>query len=315
MSRDGELPVRVIVNARAGRGRGEDAAERVSAALESAGVDFEVERTNGKGHAIELAKRAHERGFRAICAVGGDGTLSEVVNGLAHATPAGEPIGPLIALSRGSGNDFASIVGCPDDPAELRRVIEAPQVRRLDLLRLVLRDPDGERTRYAHNSLGIGFEGRVNRESSHIRRLRGLALYGLAALRALRDPGSPRLEVEWEREDGARESTSGPFLMVTAGNGPRSGGGFFLTPDARHDSGTLELGLVTPLSRWRILALLPKSTKGTHVSHPAVRIVRCVGFALSSAEPLPMHADGEFLGDRFTRVEGAIEAGRLCLWR
>ena len=83
---------------------------------------------------------------------------------------------------------------------------------------------------------------------------------------------------------------------------------------AYHDSGTLELGFVTPLSRLQIVTLLPKSTKGRHTSHPAVRIVRCRGFELRSEEPLPVHADGEFLGDQFTKVEVTIEPGRLRLF-
>ena len=314
MTHENELPVRVIVNPGAGRGRGESAAERVRAALSAAGIAFELELTKGPGHAIELARRAFEQGFRAVCAVGGDGAVSEVVNGLALATPAGEAIGPLIALGTGSGNDFAVTTGCPAGVSGLRRVIEEPRIRHLDLARATLRTEGGETVRYVDNSIGIGFEGRVNRESSRIRRLRGLPLYLLAALRALHDPGAPQLEIRWENEHGTRETTSGRFLMVTAGNGPRSGGGFYLTPEARHDNGTLELGWVTPLSRLRIVALLPKSLKGRHTSHPAVRIVRCRSFELTSREPLPIHADGEFLGDQFTKVEVTIEPGRLSLF-
>ena len=314
MTREHELPVRVIVNPRAGRGRGEDAAARVRAALNAAGITFELELTRERGHAIELAREACSRGFRAVIAVGGDGAVSEVVNGLALATPEGETVGPLIALGTGSGNDFAVITGCPADVDDLRRVIEEPREARLDLARAVLRDANGKTVRYVDNSIGIGFGGRVNRESSRIRRLRGLPLYLLAALRALRDPGAPRLELRWENEDGSREEAVGRFLMVTAGNGPRSGGGFFLTPEARHDSGTLELGFVTPLSRLKIVTLLPRSLKGRHTSHPAVRIVRCRSFELHSEEPLPIHVDGEFLGDRFTSVEVTIEPGRLRLF-
>jgi len=314
MAPDEKLPVIVIVNPRAGRGRGARAAERIRATLEATGIPFEIELTEGHGHAIELARRACERGYRVVCAVGGDGAVSEVVNGLAQTTPAGRTVGPLVALGTGSGNDFTAVTGCPGDPAELRRVIEEPRARQLDLARAALRDADGESVRYFDNSIGIGFEGRVNRESSRIRRLRGLPLYLLAALRALRDPGAPWLELRWEGEDGRREETSGRFLMVTAGNGPRSGGGFYLTPEARHDSGTLELARVAPLSRLQILRLLPKSLKGRHTSHPAVRIVRCTRFELGSQEPLPIHADGEFLGDRFTSVEVTIEPGRLLLF-
>ena len=314
MTREHELPVRVIVNPCAGRGRGEDAETRVRAMLRAAEIPFELELTKGHGHGVELAREACGRGFRAVIAVGGDGAVSEVVNGLALATPEGETVGPLIALGTGSGNDFAVTTGCPGDMSELRRVIEEPRATRLDLARAVLRDANGETVRYVDNSLGIGFEGRVNRESSKIRRLRGLPLYVLAALRALRDPGAPQLELRWENEDGAREETAGRFLMVTAGNGPRSGGGFFLTPEARHDSGTLELGFVTPLSRLQIVALLPRSLKGRHTSHPAVRIVRCRSFELRSEETLPVHADGESLGDRFTEIEVTIEPGRLCLF-
>jgi diacylglycerol kinase (ATP) len=305
--------VRVIANPRAGRGRGRDGVERVRLALASASIPCAFQVTDGPGHAIELAERAVEHGFRAVCAVGGDGTVSEVVNGLARATPPGESVGPLIAFPTGSGNDFAATTGSPGDVKSLLRVIDQPRRYELDLACTQLHSPSGDSTRFFDNTLGIGFEARVNRESERIHRLRGTLLYLTAALRALRDPGAPYLDITWQAEGGSSETVSGNFLMVTAGNGPRSGGGFYLTPDACHDSGTLELGFVKAIPRRRILRLLPKTLKGSHTSHPAVRIVRCRGFSIRSREPLPIHADGEYLGGDYSSLEVSIEAGRLHL--
>jgi len=306
--------VRVIVNPTAGRGRGKGCAESIARVLEGAGIQHEVEFSRGPAHATQLALGAQARGSRAVVAVGGDGTASEVVNGLALAHSGTGAIGPLVVLPIGSGNDFAAITGSPREPSDLPRVLQDPRRQLLDLGTAKLQGPGLEELRYFDNTIGVGFEARVNRAAARIRRLRGVPLYLLAALRALRSPGAMALEIEWTDEAGEGHSVSGDFLMVTAGNGPRSGGGFFLTPEARHDSGTLELGLVETLSRRAILALLPKALKARHTTHPAVRIERCTGFRLCSTEPLSLHADGELLQAEPTAIEVAVVPGCLELW-
>src|SRR6476661_8319253 len=97
--------VKVILNPYSGRGGGAKAKPRICQALEQAGVHFDLAETNGVGHGIELARQARLDGYATVVAVGGDGTVSEVMNGLAQATPPGELVGKLGLLPLGTGND------------------------------------------------------------------------------------------------------------------------------------------------------------------------------------------------------------------
>jgi diacylglycerol kinase family enzyme len=148
--------------------------------------------TQGPGHARDLAREAAARGG-VVCAVGGDGTVSEVVNGLMPG-----PV-PLVVVPTGSGNDFASLVECPRSPAELERVLREGSGLRLDVI-----DCGG---RYCANSIGIGFEAMVTYHSLSIRHMRGLPLYLTAVFKALRSLDRIRYRIDIARAAG---STSTP---------------------------------------------------------------------------------------------------------
>ena len=141
-------PVKVILNPNAGRGRAGKAVDRVADAMECAGLAFDIAVTTGRGHAIELAHQARLDGFTVVAAAGGDGTVNEVLNGLARATPASDPVGKLALLPLGSGNDFADMVGCPRDPDRAAAIIAAGFVRPLDIgcasIRAVVPDNNAE---------------------------------------------------------------------------------------------------------------------------------------------------------------------------
>ena len=136
-----------------------------------------------------------------------------------------------------------------------------------------------------------------------IRWCRGPALYLLGALRALRRFRTSRISLRWESEDGAWSGLKQDCLLVTAGNGPRVGGAFFLTPDAKLDDGLLDLCIVGPMSLWRILRLLPRTLRRRRIRDPGVRIVRCRYFELESETGLPLPVDGEVLATDARRLQ------------
>ena len=199
-----------IANPTAGRGRTRSMVESYARAVHG---EVEFLWTQRPGHARELAREAAAR-FQVVCAVGGDGTVSEVVNGLMP-----RPV-PLVVIPTGSGNDFASLVDCPGSPDELQRVLTAGAGLRMDVIDC------GDR--YCANSIGIGFEAMVTYHSLSIRNMRGLPLYLTAVFKALRSPERIRYRVA---VDG-REVSNGEYLLISIGNGPRAGGGFYINPRA-----------------------------------------------------------------------------------
>jgi diacylglycerol kinase (ATP) len=235
--------------------------------------------TQGPGHAIEIAREA-ARNSDAVCAVGGDGTVSEVVNGLMP-----DPV-PIVVVPTGSGNDFASMVSSPRTGSELEAVLSDGVGRRLDVIDC------GDR--YCANSIGIGFEALVTYHSLAIRHLRGLPLYLLAVVKALASYESFEFTLTF---DDAR-TVAGDFLLVSAANGPRAGGGFYLNPDASPDDGQIDVCITARMSRARMLSILPRTLRGAHVGHRGIQMVRAARVRIAAQTPFPIHIDGEYLGRR-----------------
>lgn len=302
---------KVILNPYSGRGTGGRSKARLAAALTQAGVRFDLAETVGVGHAIELARQARLDGYATVVAVGGDGTISEVVNGLAQATPAGQTVGRLGILPLGTGNDFADIVGCSRDLATAARAIAAGQTRTVDLGHTLVESGDQQIERYFDNNMGVGFEAWVTLESYKVKRLSGALLYVVAALRALRSCPAPHVTATWHLADGTQQEYADNALMISVGNSNRTGGGFYLTPDARLDDGLLDVGVAAAVSRWRILRLLPKALKGAHTTDPAITMLRCRRIQLACRAELPVQVDGEVIVRNADRVEINIQPGRL----
>lgn len=272
------MKVSFIANPTAGRGRTRALVESFAGALS---VESELLWTQGPGHAAELARSAALHS-RVVCAVGGDGTVSEVVNGLMP-TPV-----PMVVVPTGSGNDFASQVNCPRTSGELARVIDGGMGVRFDVIDC------GDR--YCANSIGIGFEALVTYHSLSITKLRGLPLYLLAVFKALRAPGKIRYRIDVDGHNTA----NGEYLLISIANGPRAGGGFYLNPGATPTDGMIDVCAARTMSRARMLAILPRTISGRHVTARGIEFYRGASVSVSSDAPFPIHIDGEYLGRRET---------------
>lgn len=324
-------PVKVILNPYAGRGRAGKAVDRVADAMQCAGLAFDIAVTTGRGHAIELARQARLDGFTVVAAAGGDGTVNEVLNGLAQAAPASDPVGKLALLPLGSGNDFADMVGCPRDLDQAAAIIAAGFVRQLDIgrasIRAVVPDdspgldsatqssatPESTLVRYFGNNMGVGLEAQVTLESYKIRRLQGTALYVAAALRALQNYCSPHMEIRCHSTDGTLWQRAEPTVLVTIGNSRRTGGGFYLTPHALMDDGLFDVGIAANMSTVRLLTLLPRALMGRHTGDPNITMLRSRRIQISCPEGLPVQLDGEVIAEQAGEIDVVIQPGRLQL--
>jgi len=292
--------IKVILNPYAGRWLAQRSRSAIEQTLTALDIPFDLAVTSKPNAAVDLARQASLDGFRVVVAAGGDGTVSEVVNGLALAADdmGKETAGVLGVLQVGSANDMAEIAGVP---TQLRAACEA--IKRGNTRRLDLGMVNG---RYFDNNVGAGFEAQVTIESRKIKRLRGTLLYLIAVLRALAHYPSPTMRVVWDSGEVTR-----PLLMVSIGNGRRTGGGFFVTPDAVQDDGLFDLGIAMALPRLQILKLLPKVMRGTHKNDPAIMLTRTTHVIVESDYPLPVHADGEVIFTDATRLEISMQPLRL----
>lgn len=278
----GKISVRFfIVNRVSGSGRGLVRWSRVESALKEKGILYRVAFTEGPGHATELAREAVRMGVRAVVAVGGDGTLNEVGNGLVKTDV------PLGYIPAGSGNDFATAQGIPKDPLQaLDRVLKHVP-RRVDT-----GDFGG---RVMVSSIGVGFDGQVAKtinESKWKQRL-GKGSYAVGVLKELHrfQPARVTMEV-----DGKVLQEEGVWLIAIA-NISCYGGGMKICPEAKNDDGLLDICLVRGVSRWKLLSLFPLVFSGKHVDYPYVVMLRGSEIKVSTDRPLVVHADGEIVGE------------------
>lgn len=303
----------VILNPYSGRGRGGRMKAQLLAALADAGIAHDLAETTRQGEAIDLAQKAHDDSYQTIVAVGGDGTVSEVVNGLAQATATGQPVGKVAIISIGSGNDFAHAWSISQNPAKAAQAIARGITHSCDLGHVVIQAAGKTIERYFNNNFGTGLDAQVTLESIKIKRLQGVTLYVTAALRALWKLKTPVVDLRWEAADGETHERQAAISLVSVGNTPRSGGGFHLTPSAQMDDGLLDLGIADALSRWQLLQLLPKALQGAHVGHPAFTLVQFRNLCLTSNDPLPVEMDGEVITEHAERVDMTVQPARLQL--
>jgi YegS/Rv2252/BmrU family lipid kinase len=250
-------------------------------------------------------------GCGIVVAAGGDGTVNEVLNGLAQATPEGELIGRLALCPLGTGNDFADMAGAQRGFAAVAQRIAAGRTRRVDIGRGTFTSDTGEVFRYFGNNVGLGLEAQVTVDSNQIKRVSGPLRYLAAVFVALSHYRSPQMEVAWQDASGEWRQRSQPVLMISLGNSRRTGGLFYVTPDAVMDDGFLDLAIVPHKSLAQILWLLPQTFTGAHRRDRTILFDRGLQFRLASSLPVPVHLDGEVVMDNVRTASVEILPRRL----
>jgi YegS/Rv2252/BmrU family lipid kinase len=288
----------------ADRGRsGQQASDLRAMVDEMGGADWQG--TEYPAHATEIAAQAALQGYQTIVALGGDGTVHEIVNGLMKIEAAHRPRLGIVPM--GSGNDFAGGAGIQMNQQEAMRRVFTGTPKPVDVARI--QDGMG-RTEYFDNTLGIGFDAAINIRSRSIQSLQGFMMYLTATLLTIaRDFAAPHMKVTY---DGG--TLDEPLMMITVGNGPREGGGFLTTPESKMDDGLLDFVYIRPVSKVRMLQLVPKVMNGTHVKEKEVKIAQTTKLVVDADRALPIHADGELFAPyeadvrhvEITLVPGAI---------
>jgi YegS/Rv2252/BmrU family lipid kinase len=288
-----------ILNPSAGKGVAGRLRSRILSALQTSGLRHEFLETGAPGHATLLARASESQ---TVVAIGGDGTVNEVANGIVGS---GRRLGIIPA---GSGNDLIKSVNVPRDLKQALRILLKGKTRKIDLgLVSTGLSRKGDETgstvteRVFVNGVGVGFDAAVAVRTREIPVLRGTALYLLAALQTLGRYKSPLFDVVI---DGKRRT--GRNLLMAIGNGRCAGGGFFLTPDAVVDDGLLDVCIIEKLTIPEILRLMPKVLRGRHHSVRQVKFDRGTGVTITSEVPFYVHADGEIVGQEVRSVEARI---------
>ena len=244
-------------------------------------------------HGQELAKQAGEQGYDLVIAVGGDGTVHEVINGLMSIPEEKRPILGVVPV--GSGNDFAHTARIPMDPVEALKLALHGEPGLVDIG--AIRDGDG-RIEYYDNTFGIGFDAITTIRSHKLPVLRGFLMYLVAVIQTIMlnfDPVNIRVETD-------QESWEAPTVMFVICNGPREGGGFLVAPDALPNDGVFHYAMIGKVSRLMMFRLIPEVMKGTHGRFKPVRMGTLRTMKLKADQPLYIHTDGEIFSGFGTDV-------------
>ena len=279
----------VIVNPAAGGGRALRSVSWLRERLERR-PEARLEVTRRAGDAEAMAADAARRGHDRVIAIGGDGTVQEVVNGLlCNAVAASMGIVPV-----GSGNDLARSLGLPSDLPSAWRLAVGHAMRSIDVARAT--NGVGAQRWFA-SAGGIGFDAQVaaamaSRRGWHA----GRAGYLLTTLAELRRFENRRVELSVDGVSATRD-----VLFVAIANGAYYGGGMRIAPSALPDDGRLDVCLVGDVSRLTVLRQLPNLYRGTHVEHPAVEM-RTGSLVEVDGVRTRIHLDGEPFGELPLRV-------------
>ncbi|HKE91428.1 MAG TPA: diacylglycerol kinase family protein [Gemmatimonadales bacterium] len=290
------LHATVILNPAAGRGAAWRAREPLARAFRRAGWSVDIVPTERPGHATELARAAAQGGARCIIAVGGDGAVHEVANGLLAARSSAA----LGVVPIGTGNDFAKLTGVYRHSVDraVSRLVTATTAR-FDAGKVL-----GE---FFVNSLGFGFGPAVVQTRNAMPGLKGFLSYLVPVLRTFATFRPPLLEV---RADGYEER--GNMMMVEVCNGTTAGGSYRFAPDADPRDGMLDACIIRRIGLPRFLAALPRVMRGTHAGMKEVSLLRTAALVIRSPElPLLLHLDGELRTPEVRECTVTLEPGCL----
>lgn len=288
----------MVLNPAAGRGAAARALDPIAREFRRQGWSVEVARTEGPGHGVELASRAVQTGARRVVAVGGDGTVHEVANGVLRAGSEADVALGVVPI--GTGNDFAKLAG-------VYRHSPVRAVQRLVTARMERFDAGRVGAEYFVNSVGFGFGPAVVRVRNAMQGLSGFASYFVPVLRAFAQFRPPRLEV---RAPGFAET--GYMMMVEVCNGTTAGGSYRVAPGAQPADGRLDVCLVRRVSLLRFLLAVPRVMRGTHGRMREVTLFQTREVTIRSLEgPLLLHLDGELRESQARDCTVRIEPARL----
>jgi len=276
---------KIIANPVAGRGKAKASIERVISILRERKVEFDLTLTHAPGEATELAQNAVKDGWKAIISLGGDGTASEIIGGLAGSDSA------LGIICCGTGNDFARNLGLPTDIGRALNVILSDKRRRIDV--------GCERDQIFANIAGIGFSSDVTAQANAMQKVNGSLSFFAATYKALSSLKAKPVRIELDDETIETE-----IVNITISNMRYAGGGMIFAPDAIVDDGLFDICVIGKISKLSLAMTFPQMYRKTGPKHPALMRFKSSKIRISSDQPLAKMFDGNINGE--TPLEAKI---------
>jgi len=283
----------VIVNPNAGRRKGEKDWLEIAALLNEAGIRFTNVFTEHPNHAVKLARKYIETGYRQIIVVGGDGTLNEVVNGVYTQKKYPPREITLAMIPVGTGNDWGRSFNIPAGYREAIQVISRHSTRLQDIGRVSYMHNDLPKQRHFINMAGLGFDAMVAKRTNKVKESgkSGPFSYLISLFTSLISykPIICQVKVDGQEIDADVFSMSVAICRF-------NGGGMMQAPDAIPDDGLFDVTIITRVSRFVVIRSVKKLYDGSFLSMPQVKTFRGARVEIESNPNLYLETDGESLG-------------------
>jgi len=273
----------LLVNPHGGLKKALGILEKVQPIFEGNGDSLTIIETEYAGHARDLANTVDFNGYDGFCAIGGDGTMHEIINGMMKRSHQRRlPIG---LITGGTGNSFMHDMNCLDPVVAAKRIITG-RLRPIDIAEV---DANGE-ILYAFNIVGWGMPTDINIIAEKLRWFGGQR-YNIASI----------IEVLRYRQRLAKlviegNTVIGDFGFILGCNTIHTGRGMKMAPLAQTDDGLIDLIIVRKAGRLKLLRLFPKVFKGGHVGDLVVDYRQVKEFSIIPQEDHVLNIDGELIG-------------------
>ncbi len=284
---------KVIVNPNAGINKGEKDWAEISSLLKKYDINFSHIFTKKIGDAIELTKEFIKEGYRKFIAVGGDGTLNEVVNGIFIQDFCSSKEITLASIGIGTGNDWGKTYNLPTNYEELIKIIKTGNTFIQDIGTVEFSNNEKVTNRYFINIAGMGFDAsvvkRVNKEK--IKGKGGTLSYLRNLLLSLIHYKIKNFEIKIDNE-----SINGKLFSLGIGICKYNGNGMKQLPNAIPDDGLLDVTIINKIGKFSVLLNVKNLYDGTFINHPSVNTYTGKTVTLVSNKTVYLEADGETLG-------------------
>ena len=282
--------IHIVFNPAAAGGKaGENKNRILSEFRRQYGNKFEFSVTLSGIDAERIAKEAAESGYDVIIAVGGDGTVNQVVNGILQSSGQKSSQIKLGIISIGTGKGFSQSLGLPKDLASQIRVIMNNVSRFVDIGKIYFEG--GHSARYFINELQLGIGGKLNESISPLtKKMLGRFAFGFEAVKTLLNYRASEIKIELEQISETKN-----VIGVIIANGPYTGGGMKLTPDARLNDGLFDVLIIEDMPLTARFNSFSKIYSGRHIGLPAFKIFRTRELSFVYGNGLSVESDGELI--------------------
>lgn len=288
------MDTRAIVNLFAGSHSVTKEWDRIRGKIQQAGLEFDVKFTQYPGHAAEIARQSIEDGYRCLLAIGGDGTMNEVANGILFSDHPEKTV--LGVVNAGTANAFKMSLGIGEEKHDRGLSWRTHQPMKIDVGMIHCQNKGQRVKHYFVNEVSVGLPAEVVNKWNYIpdsyNKKLNLFMRTITGVLTLINSKNKRLNIEI-----VNNKETGKFCTVVVANGKYFADGMIIAPNATLDDGLLDSIMVGDISRFDMIKIRSKLYDGSHINHEKFNETKVSEISIESEEKLIIEADGDIIGE------------------